>query len=277
MELQKNIQRKTTGIFEIIDQLFFQTDKERYAGSFATSKNTKQTNIERRVKGVKEILLNSDSQLFEEDCSGVFENSTGFQAMYAGKLEKAIKCVLSSGIKKNKPKSFDLMCGNGGFALMSAAVGFPSYGIDINPYLIRKARENLKLAVKGGFIDKDIPCKFAVGNIHQGKYLEEYFDFAMKKRYRETSMPVVTPLSTENRDPYQELGVSLDQADLIYAFPWSEHMPFLLSFLKNETKNSAIYLLPHYESMRWNEFDLKCLGCEESMPFFIGKRRAMNS
>lgn len=189
------------------------------------------SDISKTLSIIVKILKESNEQIKKAHYS-----DTGFQAMNPLILEKTVLALS----KLEKKPVLDLGCGNGGFALMMANAGFPSYGIDINPYLIKKAEEN-KEKVKNLL---SAPCKFAVGNFYPRKYLKEYEEFALKNQIN----PIMMPFK-KTPDPYEKLGIRLKDVRIIYAFTWKDQMPFLLKFLEKEAPQ-AIYVLPHYKEGR---------------------------
>jgi SAM-dependent methyltransferase len=86
--------------------------------------------------------------------------------------EKELKRFIKI-IKKSirKPKLLDIGCGNGKYTILAAKEGIDSYGIDISPIAIRKAK---KEATK-----QKVKVSFRVGDALNMPYPENYFDAAI--------------------------------------------------------------------------------------------------
>jgi SAM-dependent methyltransferase len=86
--------------------------------------------------------------------------------------EKELKRFLKI-IKKSirKPKLLDIGCGNGKYIILAAKEGIDSYGIDISPIAIRKAK---KEAAK-----QKVQASFRVGDALNMPYPKNYFDAAI--------------------------------------------------------------------------------------------------
>ncbi|MEK6825350.1 MAG: class I SAM-dependent methyltransferase [Nanoarchaeota archaeon] len=142
----------------------------------------------------------------------------------------------------------ELGCGIGSFTFMNAAARFSSYGIDCNSYLIDVAREIHSTCIDQDCIDRDVDCRFAVGNIHCGETYNEYKKYA-EATFAENpdrAFEEIFPLEGNMNNPYKELGISLSDADLVYCYPYPEHMPFLCKFLAEMTSSKTHFILPFY-------------------------------
>lgn len=134
--------------------------------------------------------------------------------------------------------SFDLGCGIGAWTQFAAAAGLNSYGIDINDFLLSKARTLAEESKIRGDIPRDSVCKFALGNFHHGGNESQYIIHARSSK----SDGIMPAIFRDN--PYNKLGISLKDADVIYSFVWPEHSISLCTLLAQETKKSALFVLP---------------------------------
>lgn len=198
-------------------------------------------NLDSRLEGVMNILRVSNRDIMVNYHKEA--DSTGFVAINGPGLYKSVLDLVSIIPDKKRPISLDLGCGDGAWTLMAAAAGFPSYGIDCNEFLINKARENYAIALKRGFINPDTICKFAPGNFYPKNYQEGYKEFAYLNCREENAntMPIVT-----SGDPYNELGISIKDAGIVYRYLWPIEIPFLCNFLNREVKTGALIILPNY-------------------------------
>jgi SAM-dependent methyltransferase len=194
-----------------------------------------------KFEAMESLLKGSNELTYRGFATGEIEggNSTGFQPLGPGQFRRLVGHLVKNDLLDGRT-SIDLGCGNGGWALMAAAAGIPSYGIDASPYLVEQANKNLEFARKEGIISKDLTCKFAEGNMYPGEHIESYNKFA-----REFDRGGTLP-SGMRTDAYEQLGIDMGDVDLVYAFPWSEGMPFLCGFLEKETNHDTAFVLPHY-------------------------------
>lgn len=142
----------------------------------------------------------------------------------------------------------ELGCGIGSFTVMSRAAEFRSYGIDCNPHLIEAARDMRARCIDDDYVANDGECKFAVGNMHAGSSYEEYAQF-VKETFAENpkrAFEAILPLESGDSNPYEALGISLYNVDLVYCYPYPEHMPFLCKFLAETTSAKTHFILPFY-------------------------------
>ena len=212
-------------------------------------------NLSRRLERINVLLTKSTIEIdrvISFDHDRFVESDTGFVPYYYRFLAEVVE-KLDAIIPKNTV-SLDLGTGHGAWALMTAAAGFQSYGIDVNPYLIQKARENHISAVDGRLIEPDVACRFAVGNIYSEEYRLAYQNYvydALAPRAEDDKRMIqrnTMPLDFEG-NPYEELGISIRDVGLIYCYVWADQMGFLCDFLEKETNQDAIFVLPYYG--RW--------------------------
>jgi hypothetical protein len=91
--------------------------------------------------------------------------------------------------------------GFGVVTCLAAYLEFEAYGIEIEPALVREAEQ---IAA-----DFDLPAQFAEGN------------FVPPDAEGLAATPgEVSWLATEGRNAYEELGLNVDDFDVIYAYPW---------------------------------------------------------
>jgi SAM-dependent methyltransferase len=187
-----------------------------------------------RLKKIVELLQESNRQI--ED-SRIAEE-TGFLSFSPERLAEAV--LRLTEIAPSAAISLDLGCGNGQWALLTAAAGFPSYGIDINPDLIDEARQLHQLCVERNMIDKTVVCRFSAGNFYPQIEKEAMIRFRDQHKENPNSMP------WSDDDPYSELGISLSEVDIIYTWSWPSQSRFLYNFLERSAKRGAILVLPSY-------------------------------
>jgi len=145
-------------------------------------------------------------------------------------------CLLNVLMAKRPIKTaIDLGCGNGAFALMAAALGWSSYGIDASPVLVRKACQLRDLLRQQGLILAEVTCEFVQGSIYPGAWQADYQAFVAAEAKNDVTMPVV------KGDAYVSLGIALDEIDMIYAFTWSDQMPFLCRYLAAAAAPNATF------------------------------------
>jgi hypothetical protein len=169
------------------------------------------------------------------------DRSTGFVPMRLEHLMEFMKVVKASA--SEKPISLELGCGTASWTLMAAAMGYPSYAIDINPHLVDEAKRSRDKAKKWGIIDPSTPCEFALGNFFTEKYLTEQKRFIQDNCHFEGAWK-------KQGNPYKELGIDIKDAGIIYTWPWPEEIQVPSDFLAREAAESTIIILPYYYSQR---------------------------
>lgn len=166
-------------------------------------------------------------------------DSTGYIAAPPSRLVAAVMELLSH--TDTTAISLDMGCGNGGWLLLAAAAGFPSYGVEINPFLIDHCQRNYELCVAAGFIDAATPCAFIVGDMIPVRFSSGYDVF---RKTHEGSMPIGAVVE----DAYARLPVSVATADIVYCWAWPTQSRFVYTMLNSEAKGTAYFVLPCYES-----------------------------
>lgn len=223
-----------------------------------------------RLNGIVKILKESSSIL--EKNNQVL--STGFIAFNPEELVKAI--FLLSEIKPNGV-SLDFGCGNGGWALLAAAAGYSSYGIDINPLVIEHAKKNYQKAVLQGLIDPKVICKFSCGDMIPDHHKESYTKYVNEVLENKESMPITSSV----KNPYHELEISFNDIDIIYCWAWPTQSRFLYNLLAQEAKKDTIFVLPAYKRYTQGEHMNAALKMSntlflkplaEAQSIFIGKQ-----
>ena len=226
--------------------------------------------LHERLHGVIAILNASTRELEMTD-----DASTGFVAAVPEYVAKAVLELLKH--TETTKSTLDLGCGNGCFALLAAAAGFPSYGIDINPRLVKSAQQNYELAVAKGYIAPATPCVFIVGDMIPPAYSAHYDAYRKLYSLQEHTMPIGPVVE----DAYGRLPVRLETVEIIYCWSWPTQSRFLYNLLCDATLPSAIFVLPSYEhyirlelphEASQNTLILSPLAVVESI--FIGRRAA---
>lgn len=189
---------------------------------------------ESRLRGMMNILISSNEELKITDAAG-------FIAVPPELLQASVLSLLDHTDISHA--SLDLGCGNGGWALLAAAAGFPSYGIDINPALIEHAKRNYTMGVAAGFIDEHTPCGFIVGDMIPIRFCDDYLRFRRLHDDQLRSMPI----GAVREDSYSRLPVTVATADIIYCWAWPTQSAFVYNMLEDEAKNGALFVLPSYE------------------------------
>lgn len=166
---------------------------------------------------------------------------TGFLAFSPERLAEAV--LVLSATHPPPMKVLDFGCGNGQFALLAAAAGYDSYGIEIDERLIDEAEQLHQICVERNLIDSGAVCRFAAGDMIYPEYRDEYRRFKAAHGENDSSMPI----SDDMADPYAQLGASPRTADIIYAWSWPTQSRFLYNFLERVAKRDAIFVLPSYD------------------------------
>lgn len=222
----------------------------------------------RRLNQVSSIVNQSYAQLYSAYGQKTLENNTGFQGMPPQLIQG---CLVNAMVaNRNIRSAMDLGCGNGGFALMAAALGWDSYGIDASAALVQRACQLRDVLRAKGLIDPGVVCEFTVGSIYPQSWQARYERFVARTAKNAFTMPVGAAT-----DAYERFGIELADVDMIYAFTWSDQMPILCSYLNEAAAANATFLLPHYRGVegRFDE-DLKLKPLQSHVPsaLFLGVR-----
>jgi hypothetical protein len=122
--------------------------------------------------------------------------------------------------------------GLGVVCCLAAMAGFRAFGVEASGPLVREAR---RLAADFG-----LPAEFARGNYipeGTGDRLLAGREFAW--------------LSTVGRCWYEALGVTLDEFDLIYAYPWPDEEGLVEDVFEAHARPGALLLTYHGERGLW--------------------------
>lgn len=189
-----------------------------------------------RICGIAELLDRYNSETFYATKNESYLN-TGFVPMDPHRLLDYLSLIITN--TDERPSSLELGCGTAGFTLFAAALGFPAYGIDANPSLIRVAKGLRDGAKTKGFIDPEIPCEFAQGNYFPLDFLKTH-----KKKiksgcnYKKAWKP--------SGNPYRELGIGIEDAGLIYTWVYPYEITLMAALLHEKAAESAMIVLPYY-------------------------------
>jgi SAM-dependent methyltransferase len=190
--------------------------------------------LNQRLNGVAQIIERSNAELKHVGKSLL----TGF---VPAAPELLVKAALELRKHKESGTSLDLGCGNGGWLLMAAAAGYPSYGIDLNPILLKECKRNYDEAVARGFIDPQTPCLFVRGDMIPRKHREEYEEFTRANAHPAHSQPINRTIAG-----YEGLPVDMSTADIIYTWAWPVQSRVLYPILQREAKQDAVFVLHSY-------------------------------
>lgn len=211
---------------------------------------------ERRIKGIQDMLGPFYTQYHNHPYDDwIRMNPTGFLPVDPSKLVSMVQSLLTVDMGEN-PISMELGSGLGGWTLMCAALGISSYGIEINKDLVTRARELHQSAVHQGLIDSSAICRFAEGNYYRGKFDDFYKKFIDYGGVQSHEVPTIP-----SGDPYEELGVGLGDASIVYAYVWTGQFFPLSYLLSSTTKAGTVYVLPHGGETigRYSEFNVEML------------------
>lgn len=204
--------------------------------------------VEERLFRMAALMTQSIQNVMRIFDSGVSNNSTGFIAYNPAGLCRLMLNILRL-VENRRPASLDLGCGNGGWTLMAAAAGFPSFGIDISPFLIGHARRNCRAARASGLIAPETQCEFIVGDMYPAAYRPTQTTASEEPAPEQPA----SDAARAEIDPYELLGMSVAHAGIIYAYAWPKQMPALCRFLAATVRPDTILVLPVYATGDYNQ------------------------
>jgi SAM-dependent methyltransferase len=166
-----------------------------------------------------------------------YARETGFVPMHPSRLRQFIINITEN--MDSHPISLELGCGTAGFTLMAASLGYPAYGIDANPVLLDSAKKMRDEAREKGLIAPEVPCEFALGNYFPVEFLETHKDLLKSSCHYDKAWKKMG-------NPYNELGIDIKDAGIIYTWPWPDEINPISHFLNDEVADSAVVVLPYY-------------------------------
>ena len=117
-------------------------------------------------------------------------------------------------------------CGFGVVTMLASLAGMDACGIEVESVLVEHAE---RLAE-----ELEIPCTFAPGSLipNGADRLLEYVED-------------ISHIDTDSPDGYDELGLEVDDFDLIYAYPWPGEEGYLENIFDHYAGNGALLLTFH--------------------------------
>ena len=112
----------------------------------------------------------------------------------------------------------------GVIAVLADILGFEAYGIELDEYLVREARE---LTLRQGS-----RVRFATGSFLPTGY-------SWGRRSGDGRLGTIG----EGSSGYLELGIPLDDFDVVFAYPWSGEEPIMLDLMAEYGRSDALLLL----------------------------------
>ena len=119
----------------------------------------------------------------------------------------------------------------GVITIMASMLGFDAYGIELDPSLVRVARD---LAARF-----ESPVVFAEGSFIPGGY-----------RWRPPTGDGRLGTIGEGPSAYPMIGHALDDFDLVYAYPWGGEEPMMIDLMRAYGRRGARLLLHGDEGVR---------------------------
>ena len=190
--------------------------------------------LHERLNGIRQLM----EQSHRITQGTPLANRTGYQGYPLGAQQ-----YLVAAARRYLPRgalSLDLGCGIGAWTQFAAAAGFDSYGIDINDHLISTAERLADESRTKKYLTSESSCRFTAGNFHHGKNTDQYRLHASHGTNSKT-MPLIF-----GKDPYNQLGISIGAAQIIYSYVWPWHAPSLCALLAKHTRPEALFVLPMY-------------------------------
>jgi SAM-dependent methyltransferase len=118
-------------------------------------------------------------------------------------------------------------CGIGAVAGMASMLGFESYGIEIDSFLVEQAEELLE--------------QFGLETeIVNGSFIPEGSERLIDVAYRESQETL--NLDTSIDDAYRCLGIDLEDVDVVFVFPWPNDEPLCRELFRRHAGRGALLL-----------------------------------
>lgn len=150
----------------------------------------------------------------------------GFVACDHSAIAKSLIAIQEQGLATGQ-----VFCewgsGFGGVASIAALLGYESYGIEINREVLL---ESIQLAQ-----EFEIDVEFI-----EGSFIPVGSDDLIDQAYMENEGDLT--LEPHFDDAYQDLGMAIDDFDLIFVFPWPNEAPLLLKIFNRFAADGAMLL-----------------------------------
>jgi hypothetical protein len=146
----------------------------------------------------------------------------GFHPFVAADYENVLQSLLA--LRAPGLRFLEWGSATGIITIMADLLGFEAYGIELDARLVETARE---LAAKHGS-----SARFAAGSFLPSGY-----------RYRPRHGDGRLGTIGDGESGYRELGVPLDDFDLVYAYPWGGEEPMMLDLMKSYGGRDARLLM----------------------------------
>lgn len=146
----------------------------------------------------------------------------GFHPFVAADYENVLQAL--TALRAPGLRFLEWGSATGIITIMADLLGFEAYGIELDARLVETARE---LARKHGS-----NARFAAGSFLPSGY-----------RYRPRHGDGRLGTIGDGESGYRELGVPLDDFDLVYAYPWGGEEPMMLDLMKSYGGRDARLLM----------------------------------
>lgn len=146
----------------------------------------------------------------------------GFHPFVAADYENVLQAL--TALRAPGLRFLEWGSATGIITIMADLLGFEAYGIELDPRLVETARG---LAAKHGS-----SARFAAGSFLPAGY-----------RYRPRHGDGRLGTIGDGESGYRELGVPLDDFDLVYAYPWGGEEPMMLDLMKSYGGRDARLLM----------------------------------
>lgn len=175
--------------------------------------------------------------------------TTGYYETFPETTIKYFRRFMELGIIKPGMKFIDLGAGLGLPTISAAHIGLVAGGIEYNPTLARGAQELIALTRKVGLLPPETICKVVEGSYFPIEYSAIRFNNGSiaQQHEKEVSEWIVDneirliPESS-NHDVYADLGIKLEEADVVFAYTWDVQTPSVLEIFAEYTKQNAILI-----------------------------------
>ncbi len=146
----------------------------------------------------------------------------GFHAFIASEYEAVRDALITH--RASGVRFLELGSASGIITIMADLLGYEACGIEIDLALIATAREMARRF--------DSRARFVCGSFFPAGY-----------SYRTADGEVRTGTLGEGKSGYQELGLALDDFDVVFGFPWGGEEPVLLDLMKRYGNPEALLLM----------------------------------
>jgi hypothetical protein len=173
---------------------------------------------------------------------------TGYHSFEPDFLKEGLEFLRREQALPVRPKFFDFGAGPGKMMATAAFLGFDAYGTEIDQELASAGLKVLKTLHSEEYFPQGTVWQLAQGNYFPEEYQRARNDKKAiaipfeENDYLIRTNPGAAAVRTGEDNPYQSLGIQLDDIDVFFAYTWSTQLPAILEIFSRHGRDDAVLL-----------------------------------